>query len=103
MLQTLLALKSHCLSALILHRQHFLSPLLRQHPLTSQAAAKREKRKPNPSIYLFSTQPHSASLISHMGPCFRNPGTQALCLQSTLHTYRAIKISLINNTSARKC
>lgn len=112
MLQTLLALKSYYLSALILQRQHFLSPQLRQHhthqPQTrSQAAAKRGKKKAKPTDLPFlNTQPHSPSLISHMGPHFRNPGPQAgyaLRLQNTLHTYRAIKISLINNTSARKC
>lgn len=64
MLQTLLALKSCYLSALILHKQHFLSPQLRQHhthqPQTrSQAAAKREKRKQNSQIYLFSTLNHT--------------------------------------------
>lgn len=53
MLQTLLALKPYSLSALIVHTQHFLRPLLRQQhthqPQTpSQAAAKREKRKPKP-------------------------------------------------------
>lgn len=46
------------------------------------------------------------SLCTWHNTHFRNSGKQAgyvLCLHSiTSYTYRAIKISLINNTSARK-
>lgn len=69
---------------------------------------KKENRTPGFTLLQYSTAP---SVFPMLPFCTlhttrsRNSGKQAaavLCLQSTIYTYRAIKISLINNTSARK-
>lgn len=120
MLQTLLALKSYYLSALILHTGHLqLSDHTAPHsvaPVSHEAGhlLSKSKKKGNKTqrftLLQYSTAQSVFLILSFRtwhNTHFRNSGKQAgyvLCLHSsTIYTYRAIKISLINNTSARKC